>query len=546
MSTRTLSLPAVGTTSPARRWAALAVLLLPVLLTSVDNTVLSFALPSISRDLQPSGTTLLWIVDIYPLVLAGLLVPMGSVGDRLGRRRLLMIGATGFALVSAAAAFAPTPELLVVLRAMMGFFGAMLGPTTLSLIRNVFPDANERRMAIAAWGAAFSVGAALGPILGGVLLEHFWWGAVFLLALPMLIPLLVLAPLLVPESRDPEPGPVDPMSILLVMATMLPVVWAIKTAADGGVSPAVVVAVGVGLIAGLWFVHRQMARTNPMLDVRLFAVPTFSASVGANLMSIFSQVGFLYFLSQHLQLVSGRSPVEAGMVLLPGLAVTIIAGFAVVPVVRRVAPSHAMAFGLGMNALAFALILMAGRSGSDLGLMAAFAVLGAGVGIAETLSNDLMLSEVPAHKAGAASAISETAYEVGAVLGTAVLGSILNAAYRAHLHLPDGLSAADAHAAGETLGGATDVAGSLPKATGDALLDSAHAAFDSGVTYTATIGTVLMAAAAVMVLVAMRPRRKAHASTVSTATGTFSLPTQFPTEPPTLTGQLPQVRSTDD
>ena len=498
--------PTTAVTTARSRWAALVVLVLPVLLISVDNTVLSFALPALSTALQPSGAQLLWIVDIYPLLLAGLLVPMGSLGDRLGRRSLLLIGAAGFALVSAVAAFAPNAEALIALRAGMGVFGAMLMPATLSLIRNIFTDAEERRLAIAIWAAGFSGGSALGPIIGGLLLEHFWWGSVFLLALPMLVPLLVLAPKLVPESRDPQPGPVDPASIVLVMATMIPLVWAIKTVAHDGVTVGVVLAAGLGLLSGLPFVRRQLVRRDPMLDVRLFAVPAFSASIAANLLSVFSLVGFLYFVAQHLQLVSGRSPVQAGLLLLPGLVLTVLMGLLVVRLVRRVRPAHAMAVGLVLNAVGYAVILTGGRAGSDAALVAAFMILGAGVGMAETISNDLILSAVPAQKAGAASAISETAYETGAVLGTAVLGSILNAAYRAHVELPEGLTSAQSAAAGETLGGATSVAAQLPTGVGDALLDSARHAFDSGVTITASVGLVLMLAAAGIVLFALRPR----------------------------------------
>ncbi|MGY5764239.1 MFS transporter [Brachybacterium sp. DNPG3] len=482
------------------------VLMLPVLLISVDNTVLSFAIPSIATSLQPTGTQQLWIVDIYPLMLAGLLVPMGSLGDRIGRRRLLLIGSAGFAIISAIAAFAPTAGALIAARAAMGLFGAMLMPSTLSLIRNIFTDARERRTAIAIWAAGFSGGAALGPVVGGFLLEHFWWGSVFLLSVPVLIPLLVLAPTLVPESRDPRPGPVDPVSIVLAMATMTPIVWAIKTFSSDGFTYAVAIALAVGVLAGIWFVRRQLARTSPMLDVRLFRVPAFSISVAANLLSVFSLVGFLYFVSQHLQLVSGRTPMEAGLLLIPGMAVTIIAGLVVVRVVERVRPAHAMAFGLLLNAVGYGVIMLTGTAGSDLALVIAFAILGAGVGSAETISNDLILSAVPAERAGAASAISETAYETGAVLGTAVLGSILNAAYRLHLELPDGLTAAQRTAAGETLGGATDVADALDLTTGQALLDSARHAFDSGVGITSAVGLVLMVAAAILVLRGMRER----------------------------------------
>ncbi len=411
-----------------RPWAALVVLMLPVLLIAVDNTVLAFAVPAISEALTPSGTELLWIIDVYPLVLAGLLVPMGSLGDRVGRRRLLLIGGTGFTLVSVAAAFVPTAAMLISARAAMGFFGAMLMPATLSLIRNIFIDPIQRRTAIAVWASGFSAGAALGPIIGGLLLEHFWWGSIFLLAAPLLLPLVILAPVLVPESRDPDPGPIDPASTLLVLAALVPVLVAIKAMARDGLSPLGVGLVLVGLLMGTVFVLRQLSAATPMLDVRLFKNKVFSGSVSANLLSVFSLVGFLFFVSQHLQLVRGYSPMTSGLMLLPGLVVTIVSGLAVVRIARHVSAGVIVASGLLLNAVGYAVVIFAGPAGSDLGLVLAFASIGAGVGAAETLSNDLILGSVPPAKAGAASAISETAYELGAVLGTAVLGSILTAA----------------------------------------------------------------------------------------------------------------------
>ncbi len=483
-----------------RPWAALAVLMLPVLLVAVDNTVLAFAVPSLSEALRPSGTELLWIIDVYPLVLAGLLVPMGSLGDRVGRRRLLLIGATGFAMVSAAAAFAPTAALLIAARAAMGFFGAMLMPATLSLIRNIFVDPTQRRTAIAVWASGFSAGAALGPIVGGFLLEHFWWGSIFLLAVPLLVPLVVLGPILVPESRDPEPGPIDPISIVLVMATMVPVLVAIKAIARDGISILAVALVVFGVLMGVAFVRRQLRAEVPMLDVRLFRNTVFSGSVAANLLSVFSLVGFLFFVSQHLQLVRGFSPMTAGLLLVPGLVVTIVAGLAVVRIARHFSTGAIVAVGLSLNAAGYLAVAFAGPAGSDVGLVLAFVCMGAGVGAAETLSNDLILGSVSPAKAGAASAISETAYEVGAVLGTAVLGSILTAAYRSSVVLPKGLAPADAVAASETLGGAHEVAQTLSASRAEALLSSAHAAFDSGVVVTSAIGVVLMLGAALMVL----------------------------------------------
>lgn len=493
-----------ASTSARLRWVALAVLMLPVLLVAIDNTVLAFAVPMISEALRPTGVELLWIVDVYPLVLAGLLVPMGSLGDRFGRRRMLLIGATGFAVISAIAAFVPTAGALIAARAAMGFFGAMLMPATLSLIRNIFIDAQERRIAIAIWAAGFSGGAALGPIVGGFLLEHFWWGSVFLLAIPLLLPLLVAGLKLLPESKDPNPGPIDPLSIVLVLAAMTALVWSIKSVAVHGFTTTVTATVLLALVAGTWFVRRQLNRATPMLDVRLFANPVFSGSVAANLLSVFSLVGFLFFVSQHLQLVSGKTPVEAGLVLLPGLAVTVIAGLLVVKVVRRVRPGTVVVAGLLLNAVGYSLVMVSGETGSDLGLLIAFALLGAGVGAAETISNDLILSSVPAEKAGAASAISETAYEVGSVLGTAVLGGLLTAIYRGGVELPTSLTAEQAATAGETLGGATDVARSLPAEAAAELLESARAAFDSGVVVTSAIGVALMIGAAVLAGVTLR------------------------------------------
>ncbi|MBD5787902.1 MFS transporter [Cellulosimicrobium terreum] len=481
--------------------------MLPVLLVSIDNTVLSFALPQISEALRPSGTQLLWIIDIYPLVLAGLLVPMGSFADRVGRRRLLLVGAVGFAAMSVVAAYATSAETLVASRAGLGFFGAMLMPSTLSLLRNVFTDREERRLAIAVWASGFAAGSALGPIVGGFLLEHFWWGSVFLLAVPVLVVLLVLAPVFVPESRDPAPGRVDPLSILLVMSTMAPVVYGIKLLAKEGVTVLAVGSVVVGLVAGTLFVRRQLRRPDPMLDVRLFTRGSFSGAVLVNLLSVFSLVGFLFFVSQDVQLVLGLTPMQAGLALLPGLAVMITAGLLVVRVVRRVRPAHVVAVALLFSATGYALVALGGGS-SGLGLLVvAFAVLSLGVGAAETVSNDLIVSSVPAEKAGAASAISETAYEVGAVLGTAVLGSILTASYHANVVVPAGVPAGDAEAAAQTLGGATQVAATLPQGQSQALLDSAQAAFGSGVGVTSLIGVVLMLGACALALVTLRDAR---------------------------------------
>jgi DHA2 family multidrug resistance protein-like MFS transporter len=504
---QTSAVQASPRTTSARRWLALTALMFPVLLIAVDNTVLSFAVPAISLALQPTSTEMLWIVDVYSLVLAGLLVPMGSIGDRIGRRRILLLGATGFALVSAAAAFAATPGQLIAARALIGVFGSMIMPATLSLMRNIFTDARERRLAVAVWAAVFSGGAALGPLAGGALLAHFSWGSVFLIAVPMLVPALLLAPVLVPESRDPAPSTVDAAGIALVVGAAVVLVWGIKELAhDAG--PLAVGAILAGLALGTAFVRRQLGRARrgatPMLDVRLFARPAFSAGLAANLLSIFSLVGFMYFLAQHLQLVAGKEPLEAGLLMLPGTTLSIVAGLAAVRLAARFSAGHVMVAGLLLNAAGYGIVLAFGQEGSLAAILAGFAVTAAGVGLAETLSNDLILGAVPAAKAGAASAVSETAYELGAVLGTAVLGSVLGAAYRAGVQVPAGLTAGDAARAHETLAGAVEASRSLPADAASALLDSAHRAFDSGVAYTSAIGAALMLAAALIVLGALR------------------------------------------
>lgn len=493
-----------STSAPRRAWMALVVLLLPVLLIAVDNTILAFALPSIAQDFTPSAPMQLWIVDVYSLVLATLLVMMGSLGDRIGRRRMLMIGATGFAVVSAAAAFAPSAAYLVVARALLGIFGAMLMPSTMSLIRNIFPNASSRRLAIAIWASCFTAGSALGPIAGGVLLEHFHWRAVFLVAVPILIPLLVLAPRLVPESRDPQPGPLDPFSVLLSLAAMLPLVWAIKTVAHDGPSWTVAAALVVSVGSGVAFVRRQNRSATPMLDIKLFGYAPFWSSILANFLSIVGLIGFIFFISQHLQLVLGLSPLAAGLVTLPGAVLSMVGGIGVVRLMRWFPPQTLTVAGLVLVSAGFGMILLFRHDLTVAAMVVSFVVLELGVGISQTITNDTIVASVPAAKSGAASAVSETAYELGAVVGTATLGTIFTAFYRANVQLPQGLSAAQQAAAGESIGGATAVAHTLPDKVATPLLDSARAAFDSGIAPTATIAGLLTLVAAAAVAFAFR------------------------------------------
>jgi len=525
--------PTAATSGPAPRapwrdWLALALLMFPVLLVAVDNTALTFALPAIARSLDATGVELLWIVDAYPLVLAGLLVAMGSLGDRIGRRRLLFIGSTGFAAVSAVTAFAPSAEWLIAGRAGLGFFGAMLMPSTLSLIRNIFPEPNRRRLAVAIWAAGFSGGAALGPIFGGWLVEHFWWGAILLVAVPIILPLLALGPALIPESRDPNPGRVDVPSIVLSLLVMVPVVYGIKILATHGPAAEPLAAIGFGLLMGYVFIRRQRHllsgatvqagtahgtagarnRTAPLLDISLFGNRIFSTAIIANVLALFSFNGFILFLAQHLQLLEGQSPSESGVAMVPALIATVAAGLLVVPLVKKVRPGFVVAGGLLLSAAGYFLVAFGDHGNGPALLLAALLVLCLGVGAAETISNDLILGAAPAEKSGAAAAISETGYEIGSLLGTAILGSILTASYQGNLRLPAGVAEAvpaEASAqAGETLAGAVELAQALPGPLADAVMTAARAAFDSGVHITAAIALVLMAGASVLAAVVLR------------------------------------------
>ena len=504
------STPTVPSRAGRREWFGLAVLFLPTLLVAIDNTVLGFALPAISAALVPSGTQVLWIVDVYPLVLAGLLVTMGTLGDRIGRRRALLIGVSGFGVVSFAAAFATDAAQLVGARALLGFFGAMLMPATLALLRTLFQDRAQRRLAVAIWATGFAAGAALGPILGGLLLQHFWWGAVFLVNVPVMVVLLVLGILVLSESRMPAPGRIDPLGVLLSLLAMGPAVLAIKAVGHDGVTGTAVLALLVAATAGVLFVRRARARLaageEPLLDVSLFASPVLRLAALANATTMFALTGLLFFSAQFLVLVAGLAPMDAGLVLLPGFVVTMLAGLAAARLGRMFPLRVLVPVGLLTTAAGFLLTTALG-SGHAVALLAAANVLvGAGIGVSETVTNDAILAAAPADRAGSASAVSETAYEIGAVLGTAVLGSVLSAAYRGTVAVPSSVGPVETGTASETLGGAVATAARLPGNEAAALLASARSAFVTGIALTSLVGAGVLVVVALAVALGLRPR----------------------------------------
>ncbi len=497
------------TLSGPGRWLALAVLVLAVLLIAIDATVLGLATPFLSEDLQPSSTQLLWIGDVYSFVIAGLLVSMGSLGDRIGRKKLLLIGSVAFGAVSVFNAYATSAELMILARALLGVAGATLMPSTLALIRNIFHDPKERSLAVGIWGAAASAGAAVGPVVGGILLENFWWGSVFLINLPVMAVLVLVGIRLLPESRDPNPGPWDLISVALSLIGMVSVVYAVKEGAAHGLAWDSAAAGVVGLAALYWFARRQLTLDSPLLDMRLFHHRGFSGAVLADLLTILGLSGLVFFLSQFLQLVQLRSPLESGLVELPAAVGAVGAGLLAGLIARRGSVRGAVSGGLAAIAIALAACTAITASTGAVALGVALFVGGAGAGLAFTVTADVILSTVPREQAGAASAVSETAYELGAALGIALLGSIVTGVYRGFT-APPGVPPDAAAAAHESLGGAVEAAKDLPREEAATMLAAAQDAFTDGLTAAAAVGAAVLFATAVAAWFLLRGQKLAE------------------------------------
>jgi DHA2 family multidrug resistance protein-like MFS transporter len=489
----------------SREWIGLSVLALACLLYVMDLTVLHLAVPSISADLRPTSAQLLWIIDIYGFFVAGSLITMGTLGDRIGRRRLLMIGAAAFGLVSLLAAFSTSPEMLIVSRALLGIAGATLAPSTLSLIFHMFQDPRERSIAIGVWIGSFSAGSAVGPVLGGLMLEYFWWGSVFLLALPVMAALLILGPRVLPEYRDPNAGRLDLLSAGMAVAATLSTIFGLKEIAQGGVAWLPVIAIAAGLAIGVAFVVRQRGLVDPMIDVNLFRIGTFNAALAVNFLAIFVAVGYFLFVAQYLQLVVGLSPFEAGLWSLPS-AFGFIVGSQLAPrIVGRLRLSHLIGGGLATAAAGLLLLSQAGASDGLPALIAASVIVSLGLAPVFGLTTELIVGSAPPERAGAASGISETGAELGGALGIAILGSIGVAIYRGDLadRLPAGLPMDAASAASDTLGSAVAVSRQLPGQLGTAVLDTAREAFVQGMQLTSILAAMIAAGLAVLAVIAL-------------------------------------------
>jgi DHA2 family multidrug resistance protein-like MFS transporter len=492
-----------------REWVGLGVLTLACLVYVMDLTVLHLAVPQLSADLRPTSTELLWIIDVYGFMVAGALVTMGTLGDRIGRRRLLLVGAAAFGAVSVLAAFSTTPEMLIVSRALLGLAGATVAPSTLSLIFHMFTDPRERSTAVGVWIGAFSAGSAIGPILGGLMLEVFWWGSVFLLALPVMAALLILGPRVLPEYRDPDAGRLDLISAAMSVLALLAVVFGLKELAVSGPGATPVAAVAGGLVVGVLWFRRQQRLAEPMIDVRLFRVPAFDVALVVNFLSIFVMIGYFLFIAQYLQLVVGLSPLGAGLWSLPSALAFVAASQLAPRVLHRAHPAVVVSCGLAATALG---LVVVARAGVDDGLAAVVlgsVILSLGMGPVFGLTTELVVGSAPPEKAGAASGISETAAELGGALGIAALGSVGVALYRARLEatLPEGVTGGAADAARDTLAGALEVADLLPASTAAELVAAAQSAFVTGMQATTLGAAVIAAGAAVLAGVALRRPR---------------------------------------
>ncbi|MEU0932569.1 MFS transporter [Embleya sp. NPDC005971] len=492
------------------RWIALGVLTLSVLLVAIDATVLGLAIPFLSEDLEPTGTQLLWIGDVYSFVIAGLLVTAGTLGDRIGRKKLLLWGSAAFGALSVLAAYAPSAEALIAARVAMGVAGASLMPSTLALVRNIFPDARERSFAIGVWGAMSMAGAAFGPVVGGFLLEHFWWGSVFLINLPVMVVLIVVGIKMLPESRNPNPGPWDMLSAALSLVGMIATVYAIKEAASHGLLRwDVWVALVIGVGALVWFGRRQLSLPVPLLDMRLFRNRAFSGSVLADLLTVFGMSGLIFFLSQYLQLVQGRSPLQAGLAELPATVGAIVSGLLAGMAARRLTPRVVVTSGLTAIGLALGALTALSRDTPYPYLGGVLLLVGVGAGFSFTVTADLILGSAPKENAGAASAVSETAYELGAALGIALLGSVVTGIYRGHVAIPEGVSSDAASGARESLAGAAEAAGTVHGPVAADLTQSANDAFLEGLRIAAGAGAAVLLTAAIASWFMLRGARTA-------------------------------------
>jgi DHA2 family multidrug resistance protein-like MFS transporter len=487
----------------AREWLGLALLALPTALLGLDLTLLHLTLPALAADLQPSSTEALWIMDAYGFLIAGFLITMGTLGDRIGRRELLMVGAAVFAVASVFAAFSTSAAMLIVARGALGVAGATLMPSTLALISHMFADPRQRALGFGVWATMFALGMAIGPVVGGLLLEYFWWGAAFLIAVPIVGLLLLLAPVILPEYSAPGSGRIDLASVGLSLTAMLPVIYGIKQVAKDGFGPGAVGPILVGLVFAVLFVQRQRRLADPLLDLSLFANKAFSVALIVLLFGLVPVGGTMLLVTQYLQLVAGYSPFTAGLWMGPPALAMVAAGIGAPILARRIRPGFVVAGALALSVVGYLMLTRVGIGATEVSVaVTGFSLAYLGLGTIAALGTDLVVGSAPAEKAGSASAMSETVQDLGVSLGIAVLGSLSIAIYRRSMssRIPDSLTE-QAHAAvTDSLWAAYGVASDLPAG----LLEEARVAFTAGFNGAAIFGAVSVAILAILSAVALR------------------------------------------
>ena len=513
-----------------RRWRILAVLCLSVLLVVVDNTIVNVALPTISRDLHASTEALQWVVDGYTLAFAGLLLLGGNLGDRLGRRRFLQLGLALFGVTSVGAALAQTSAELIAARAAMGASAALVYPATLAILNNVFTVPRERATAIGVWSAVSGLAVAIGPVSGGVLLRHFSWSSVFWVNVPVVVIALVLGRTLLPESRDQKAGRFDPAGAIASIAGISLLTWSIIEAPRHGWGSATTIGgIGGSLVILAVFAWWQSRRPDPMLDVRLFRNPRFSAASGAIALAFFGLFGFIFMITQYFQVVRGYNPLTAGLATLPFAVVT--AAFSPVAMIamKRAGTKLVVAAGLALMSAGF--VVAAATTSQNAAywgpIVTAMTLMAAGLAFTTGPATDAIMGALPLAKAGAGSAVNDTTREVGGTLGVAIVGSVLNSAYGAHVVTAlTGLGAplAAARSAGQSVVAGVITAAHFPPSLQGAAAEAVRQAFITGVHRGSLVAAGAAAAGALVALVLVPSRAVASANPASRTDAAGSMP----------------------
>lgn len=487
-----------------REWIGLAIIALPCIVYAMDLTVLNLAVPSLSADLQPSAAQLLWIVDIYGFLAAGSLLIMGTLGDRIGRRKLLLMGSACFMAVSLVAAFSRTPGVLIAARALLGVAGATMAPSTLSLISNMFRNDREKTFAVSVWVASFSLGGAIGPAVGGMILAHFWWGAVFLAPVPVMTLLLIAGPLLLPEHKSPDAGRLDLISAILSVVSVLPVIYGIKLAAQGGSRLWATLAAIVGIVFGMWFLHRQRRLSDPLLDLRLFRCPAVAAALAIYAFDFFVGFGILIIVAQYLQLVLQLTPLQAGLWTTPVGFGFVVGSLLTSPALKLMRSAYVLGCGLALGAAGLAIMAVAVHAHSLILIVIGNVAFSIGMAPCTAIIADLIVSAAPQAQAGAASALSELASELGGALGIALLGSLVTVVYRSVLNagVPSALRGESLQRALRGIGSA---AGSANAGEGArSLLEIARTAYSNATQVALWVATVIISLTAAVAVAKFR------------------------------------------